>query len=312
MIRTILISSLIAITIAMLTAAARAESIKVEIIPVSGLPVRVDSAIVNNLEHRADFDYSVRNLTDVGVWNFEVVVFILNSKSHVLKKLNVCFDRVVENEDERCRYLPPWTSIEPQKSEDVSVVLNERVDPSFKLIMVVTEVRTDNGIWQISDRQLNGKLSEFIKGKPVNQLNVKKLNHIQLSEADKLAVIASSLETAIIRQRIPDNNLLRNKKNVVLSTDNVPPNIARKIMGINISLLTNAQIQMKADLEGDFFFLRFGEIRANGNKIFVVLTNTWATSKSSDKKYLSGGGLFLEYRQEKNRWIGRTVGGWIS
>jgi hypothetical protein len=296
----------------LVAAATRAESINVELLQVSGLPVRIDSAAVNNLEHRADFDYSISNLTDVSVWNFEVVIFILNSKSQVTKRLSVCIDGVIESEAELCRYLPPETVIAPRKSEDVSVALNELVDSSLRVIVAVREVRTDDGIWHLSDVQMTRGLQSYLKGKPYDPLNIKKVNHIKLTEADKLAVIRQSLKTTISRKEIPDYNLLKNKKNIVLSTDNIPFNTGLKLKGFGISLLSNDQIQSKADLEGDFLLLRFGEIRANGNKIFVVLTNTWTIGKSSNKMYLSGGGIFLEYHKVKNNWIGRSVGGWIS
>jgi hypothetical protein len=286
---------------------------KATIFNIPNLPVSIKDATFDNLEHRADFNYSVTNLTDNEIWNYEVVIYFFNSSgSAVVKKLEVCLDSVIETKDERCRYVPPGTTIEARKTEEMGVILNERVEPGTKVIVAIREVRSNKGIWQIEDAKLQSAVQNYVQGKTYQPLEIKKTNHIVLTEVHKVAVINPTLEKALLNKQIPDYGLLKDKGNVVLSTENIPLNFVPKVSGVNLILLSPEQIKEKANLEGDFVFLSFGDIEANGDKISVVLTNTWVKSKDSRKVYLSGGGIFLEYRKQNGKWIGKIIGGWIS
>ncbi|HRI03069.1 MAG TPA: hypothetical protein PLL77_04950 [Pyrinomonadaceae bacterium] len=295
------------------TTEAWASKVKVEILDIPSLPVRITEANFNNLEHRSDLDYSIANLTDDEIWNYEFVAYFFDSNGvTITKKLEICLDDVIEASDERCRYVPPGTLIAPRKTEDVGVVIDERVEPGTKVVLALTEVRGAKGIWNVDEAKLRSAIQNYAKGRPNRPLGVKKTDHIRLSNADRLAVIEPSLRKALLDKQIPDYGLIKDKKNVVLSTENIPSAYVPRLPGINLILLSPAKIQEKADREGDFVFLSFVNIAANGNKIMVVLTNTWVKSKNSTKRYLSGGGVFLEYHKANGKWVGKPVGGWIS
>lgn len=289
------------------------QQVKAQIFNIPNLPVRITDATFDNLEYRADFNYSIANLTDDEIWNYEVVLFFFDSKGTAIsKKLEICVEFVINEESERCRYFPPGALIDPRKTEETGVILNERVEPGTKVIAAIKEVRGNKGIWQIDDTKLQSAVQSYAQGKNYQPLELKETNHIILTEADKLEIIKPTLEKALLNKQIPDYGLLKDKKNVVLSTENISPSLVPKLTGVNLILLSPEEIQEKANLEGDFTYLSFGEIRANGDKIFVVLRNTWVKSKTSKVMYLSGGGMFLEYRKENGKWVGEVVGGWIS
>jgi hypothetical protein len=295
------------------TALPALSEVKATIFNIPNLPVRITDANFDNLEHRADFDYSVANLTDDEIWNYEVVLYFFDSEgTTVAKKLEICLENVIEEVGERCRHVPPGTSIEPRKTEEMGVILNERVEPGTKVVVAIREVRSNKSIWQIDEAILQNAVQSYSQHKTYPPIEIKKTNHIVLTQADKSAVIKSSLEIALLNKQIPDYGLLKDKRNVVLSTENIPPRFVPKVSGVNLILLSPEQIKRKANLEGDFVFFSFRNIESNGDRISVVLTNTWVKSKNSRKVYLSGGGMFLEYRKENDKWVGEVVGSWIS
>ena len=313
MMRIFLLLGLLFASVSLATSQTDLSQVKATIFNIPNLPVSIKDATFDNLEYRADFNYSVTNLTDDEIWNYEVVLFFFDSKEKTIsKKLEICVEFVIDKEAERCRYFPPGALIESGKTEEIGVVLNERVEPGTKVVAAFKEVRGSKGIWQIDDAKLQSAVQSYAQSKTYQSLEIKKTNHITLTELDKLEIIKPTLERALFNKQIPDYGLLKDKANVVLSTKNISPNLVPKLTGVNLILLSPDKIQEKADSEGDFTYLSFGEITANGDKIFVVLANTWVKSKTSHKVYMSGGAMFLEYRKENSKWIGEIVGGWIS
>lgn len=287
------------------------QNVPAKVVDFTSLPVRVKHALFENLEHRADFNYSVANQTDGGIWNYEIALFFQASNGAIERKVDICVDFVIKEEGDRCRYFPPGVSVESRKTEDNSVILDERVEVGTKTYVAIKEVRGENGIWQIDDAELQIAVQSVARGE-LRQPPVKFAKHIILSDEDKRTAIKSALEFALIKKQIPDYGLIKDKQNVILSSENVPANADLKLAEFKISFLSPDKIQEKADREGDFLFLSFGEIIANGNNMFVVLKNSWIKSRTSKMLYLSGGGMFLEFQKKDGKWVGTNVGGWIS
>ncbi|MGH9906176.1 MAG: hypothetical protein ACRD8U_11425, partial [Pyrinomonadaceae bacterium] len=101
-------------------------------------------------------------------------------------------------------------------------------------------------------------------------------------------------------------------KGVILSTRNIKPEWIKGIQDTTIKLMSQKQIQRKADREGDFLYLSFQEIKVRGTCIVVTVSNTWAVGKNSKGFILSGGGYTYEYRKQSGKWMGRFVSGWVS
>lgn len=290
---------------------ARPQNVAARVVDFPNLPIRLKDAIFKNLEDRADFNYTVENRTDNGIWNYEIALFFQAPNGAIERKIDICVDFVIKDKWERCRYFPPGVSVVSRETEVNGVILNERVEAGTRTFVAIKEVRGENGIWQIDDADLRNAVKSFARGESL-QPPIKVVKHIVLSNADKQAAIKSALELALIKKQIPDYGLIKDKQNVVLSSKNVPTNADLNLSGVNILLLSPDKIQEKADREGDFTFLSFGEITANGDKMFVVITNTWVKSRTSKMLYLSGGGMFLEYQKKDGKWVGNNVGGWIS
>ena len=98
---------------------------------------------------------------------------------------------------------------------------------------------------------------------------------------------------------------------VVLSTKNIKPEWLKGVEGLSVQLLTPAQIQRKADSEGDFLFLSVPELKVRSQCIAVTLSNSWAIGRNSKSLYMSGTGFIYEYRKESGKWVGRYVTGWV-
>jgi hypothetical protein len=74
------------------------------------------------------------------------------------------------------------------------------------------------------------------------------------------------------------------------------------LAGVNLIPLTPQEIQNKANQEGDFLHLSFGQLEVQDNRAAVGLNNSWAVAEDSTG-YLSGGGCTLEFHKEAGQWV---------
>lgn len=136
---------------------------------------------------------------------------------------------------------------------------------------------------------------------------------LRLTDGDKTEIIKLTLERALVAKEIPDYHIIEDKENMVLSTENIDPNLVPKILGVNLTLLDPDKIQEKADREGDFLYLCFKQIQIKGSRVIVSLDNIWAVSKNSQVAYLSGGGFTIRYYRDLfGTWVGEMIVRWIS
>jgi len=136
---------------------------------------------------------------------------------------------------------------------------------------------------------------------------------IKLSDANKAEIVNQILVESLVKKKLPDYGLLANQKNAfVISTKNIEAEWIKPLENVNLKLMTEEEIQQKADTEGDFLYVSLSEIKVKGECVAVTITNSWAVGKKSSKFYLSGGGTNYIFRKTLGKFTGRTVGGWIS
>jgi len=135
-----------------------------------------------------------------------------------------------------------------------------------------------------------------------------------LAEEDQAELVRLTLERALLDQEIPDFLLLaEGKDEIVLSTENVDPELVPELEGVNLVLLSPEEIQAKANEEGDFLYLRFQMVDIQSEtEATVSLANNWAVAENSDMAYLSGGGFTIEYTKSADGWTGEVTELWIS
>jgi Carboxypeptidase regulatory-like domain len=130
------------------------------------------------------------------------------------------------------------------------------------------------------------------------------------SDDDKAEVFRSMLT----QLTAPESGWLNREQReggVVLSTKNIKPEWLQGVEGLSIELLTPAEVQRRADRQGDFLFLSVPELKVRSQCIAVTLSNSWAIGKNSKSLYMSGTGFIYEFRKESGKWVGRYVTGWV-
>jgi hypothetical protein len=138
-------------------------------------------------------------------------------------------------------------------------------------------------------------------------------NESPLTREDRAEIVRLSLERALVDQEVPDYQLIKDKKNIVLSMANIDVSLIPTLPGINLIPLTREEIQAKANSEGDFLYLEFIEIEAESDaKATASLGNTWAVAQDSETLYLSGGGFTIEYTKNADGWLSEVVAIWMS
>ncbi|MCP4598947.1 MAG: hypothetical protein GY847_00125 [Proteobacteria bacterium] len=138
-------------------------------------------------------------------------------------------------------------------------------------------------------------------------------NDPSITRKDRADVIRLSLEHALVDQAIPDYGLIPDPTNIVLSTANIDADLAPTLPGINLILLTQDEIQDRANREGDFLYIEFTDVTVESDtRVTVSLSNTWAVSDDSETAYLSGGGFVIEFTKIADGWIGEVRSVWMS
>lgn len=124
-----------------------------------------------------------------------------------------------------------------------------------------------------------------------------------VSNDDKAMILRTTLRQAATE--LLDQKQLEN--GFVLSTQNLSPAWVEGMLDFPFQLMTPAEIQRKADKEGDFQFLSVPEIKVRKQCMVVTVSNTWAKSKDSRTVYMTGGASTYEYRHESGKWVGTLI-----
>ena len=136
---------------------------------------------------------------------------------------------------------------------------------------------------------------------------------IELTDADKADIVNQILEDALVKKRIPDYGMLTEQKGeIILSSENIKTEWIKSLPNIKLKVMSEREIQNKADKSKDFLYLSFSNFRIAKKGIVVTMSNGWAVGKHSGMGYLSGGGSVYLYHKESGKWAGESLGGWIS
>lgn len=139
------------------------------------------------------------------------------------------------------------------------------------------------------------------------------INTLEITNTDLAEIINRILEDSLLINKIPDYEMLSKQKGeIVLSTRNIQSDWVKPLKDVNLRLMSESQIQQRADTKGDFLYLSFAKFETKGKCLIVTFTNSWAVGKNSGMGYLSGGGLVYLYRKESDKLVGKSIGGWIS
>lgn len=102
------------------------------------------------------------------------------------------------------------------------------------------------------------------------------------------------------------------EKGIVVSTENIKPEWLKGITEIKLKVMSQSQVQQRADRGGDFLYVSFSTLKVSGLCVVIEVANTWAVGKNSKFVYLSGGGNRYEFRKASGKWIKKSIGGWVS
>lgn len=135
-----------------------------------------------------------------------------------------------------------------------------------------------------------------------------------ISPDDLTGIVEVILDWALVEQSIPDYNLLiANQPDIILSVSNIEDASLPVLAGLDYLVLTEAEIQDKANAEGNLLRLRFDSITVKGDSAEVSINNTWVKAKDSDVMFLSGGGCQLTLHRVNGTWtIDEQHMCWIS
>ena len=139
--------------------------------------------------------------------------------------------------------------------------------------------------------------------------------NLQAVSADtrETQILDLAMNRALIEKKIPDHGLLADPRSVILSSRNLPADWEPRLAGIEIRILTRAEIEARANREGDFLFIYVSELSfPDGDTANIRMHSTWARAKDSTVVYLSGGGFAVIYQKNGDSWKEVSSTSWIS
>jgi hypothetical protein len=143
-------------------------------------------------------------------------------------------------------------------------------------------------------------LISFITFKPENDNSSKEL-------------VKRVIETAVVYGQIPDYSLIKDKKNIIISSEIIDSNRLPALPNIKLIVLSPTEIKRKANKDGDFLYLKFRKIDINNWSARLAIDNTWALSDNSKVDYLSGGGMTIKFYNLFGKWFQKkSIEMWIS
>ena len=137
---------------------------------------------------------------------------------------------------------------------------------------------------------------------------------IQITAEDKAEIAQSILsEFDFLNRRLRQDE---KKETVYLSTQNLPPNFAPQVSGINFVLLNPQEIEEK--VKNGFGYFAFEKFMGKGRKVLVSFGYNFRDAGFANRNSNSGnppdstnGGRY-EFRKVKGKWQGKSVGGYGS
>lgn len=116
-------------------------------------------------------------------------------------------------------------------------------------------------------------------------------------------LIKRVIETAVVYGKIPDYSLIKDKKNIIISSEIIDSNLLPELPNIKLIVLSPTEIKKKANKEGDFLYLNFRKIDIDNLNAKLTLDNTWTVSDNSKVDYLSGGGMTIKFYNLFGKWF---------
>lgn len=114
-------------------------------------------------------------------------------------------------------------------------------------------------------------------------------------------LIKRAVEIAVVSGEIPDFHLMKDNKNIVVSSENIDPGLLPKLTDVNLIVLSPTEIKERAQKEGEFLYLSFKEVNIGRFSAGISIDNKWA-AQDSKKGYLSGGGMTIRFHKSLEKW----------
>lgn len=126
-------------------------------------------------------------------------------------------------------------------------------------------------------------------------------------------ILDLAMKRALIEKKIPDHGLLADPRSVILSDRNLPADWEPRLAGVEIRILTQAEIEARANRDGDFLFIYVSELSfPDSDTANIRVHSMWARAKDSTIVYLSGGGFAVIYQKNEDTWKEVSSASWIS
>jgi hypothetical protein len=131
----------------------------------------------------------------------------------------------------------------------------------------------------------------------------------RLANGERAQMVRTAFAEAIPGTLVGQEDM---KNPLIVSTQNIRHEWVPVSNGLELRFLTEAQIQRKADNQGDFMYVHIKFLKESPKCSALEVSYIWKVGKHSRMGYLSGGGRTYEFRKRSGKWEMKSIGGWIS
>ncbi len=138
-------------------------------------------------------------------------------------------------------------------------------------------------------------------------------DNISLTDSDRAEIVGWLLQNSLIQSPESEiQSLIKNKKEIFLSTNNVKSSWIPKFSKFRIQLLDENAIQQLANRKGDFQYMEISREMVTGSCVAVAIGRNWAAKKNTGLLYLDGSLTFYEFTKISGKWTGKVYSKLIS
>lgn len=234
----------------------QSQGLKTAIIPynAAGMPVTVNAMVADSDLTDSTLAYSITNVSAEKIAGTHLRVFIVD----------------VGNQSITTEDGFTGEQIDAGTTMQSHIRIRRPIEQNGLLIVAVTKVIGDSGIWETEKSELERAVKTFIKRQPEDiGLKVRFEPHAKITDADRSEILRLIIEDVINDSQKSEK--LKGDGNVILLRDSIDFDLPQ-IANLVLSKLDQDEIQKIADKRGRLIYLIYRPLTVEGSRVFARLS----------------------------------------
>lgn len=274
------------------TSDSRENIITIELLVPAAIPVSIYDPKLEVLPE--ELKYVIRNQTGEEILRVDGFLYLISKAGEIKMTAEWTEVDIKAHERKKSEYNYLFLSEEQGKSV-------EEMDSKDRMILAVHEVKTKSGTWVIDNNELEAAVRYKAAGKRFRVPKVEREYPLRIGQRDKAELFRISFEYLFRDREILEYLGIQDKKNIILSTQEIGTYAIPSISGLNVIQLNPEEIQQKANREGRVVFMAYSPAEVEGSRVHVGFYS-YDRVREGTMTVCWGGEFTLEYRRRSGKW----------